>query len=77
MGNGMLVVTTNHAGISDLVTDKLNGIVIDKRSIDVQEIYNRLVSFSNYSEIGIVNRETVKKRFCQQNYINNMKKCFL
>lgn len=40
MGNGMFIITTDHAGIPDIVEDGVNGIVMKK--CDVKHIYGRL-----------------------------------
>ena len=32
MGNGMLIITTDHAGIPDIVKDGINGLIIQKKN---------------------------------------------
>ncbi len=76
MGNGMVIVTTNHAGIPDVVTDGINGIVVDKKQIDVESIYQRIICFSKFKEVGINNRNEIKKNYSQYKYISEMKKLF-
>ncbi|MEZ0117654.1 UNVERIFIED_ORG: glycosyltransferase involved in cell wall biosynthesis [Heyndrickxia coagulans] len=47
MGNGMVVVTTNHAGIPDIVRNGVNGIVVSKNQINVREIYYKIYNSRN------------------------------
>lgn len=43
MGNGMFIITTDHAGIPDIVEDGVNGIVCkDKQKIDLSR-FNRKI----------------------------------
>lgn len=76
MGNGMIVVTTNHAGIPDLVRDGLNGIVVDKNNIEPDTILRKLLKIMDYETIETINRNTIKTDFSQSVYIANMKSCF-
>ena len=76
MGNGMVIVTTNHAGIPDVVEDGVNGIVSDKDNADARTIYDKLLQFEAYEKADIVNRERVKANFSQTSYIAGMRECF-
>ena len=76
MGNGMVVITTNHAGIPDLVVDGVNGIVVDKYNIDPKIIFQKIQTLINYETIETINRNCVKTNFSQGTYINNMKMYF-
>jgi glycosyltransferase involved in cell wall biosynthesis len=76
MGNGMVVVTTNHAGIPDLVTDGVNGVVVDKSNIEPDNIFIKLQRITNYETIETTNRNCVKNDFSQSTYLSNMKSCF-
>lgn len=75
MGNGMVVVTTDHAGIPDLVIDGENGIVEEKNNISTQRIYSRLLNV-DYETIEKTNRHVIDKAFLQCTYITNMGKIF-
>ncbi len=76
MGNGMMIVTTNYAGIPDVVKDKVNGIVVDAESrILVNDIYEQLLSM-DIINIGERNRFDVSLKFTQVEYIKNMKNTF-
>ncbi len=76
MGNGMVIVTTDHAGILDQVTDGVNGIVVRKDSINPSATYDKLLKINDYQIIEAVNRKTAKTKFSQCTYIENMKSCF-
>ena len=69
MGNGMLIVTTDHAGIPDIVSD---GNIICHSDSDYSDINLNMVS----ADIEKLNREAVKKFYRQENYISNMDRAF-
>lgn len=79
MGNGMAIVTTNHSGIPDIVTDK-NGYVCDKHHIEVDGIVNYLEKCREDREFLCRtcenNYQWVKDNFTQKKYIENMDKVF-
>ncbi len=72
MGNGMVIVTTNHAGIPDIAQNEKNGMVVNKNEIDLNEIYEKLRKM-NFNLIFENNYNNVKK-YMQNNYTENMKK---
>ena len=76
MGNGMVIVTTDHAGIPDQVADGVNGIVVNKDDIKISTIYDYLMCTKKYLSIEISNRELAKTNYCQKEYLLNMKKTF-
>ena len=69
MGNGMLIVTTDHAGIPDIAGE---GNIICKNDSEYEKIDLTVVS----EEIERHNRESVKKLYTEANYINNMDRAF-
>lgn len=77
MGNGMMIISTDHAGIPDIVKDDINGILI-KRNDTINLIYKKLILISNerLSEISYRNRKYCEMKFSQQNYINTIKNIF-
>ncbi len=77
MSNGVTIVTTNHAGIPDLVTDGENGIVIDADNINTNSIYKAMINFKTFLEVEKHNRERALKLYSQKEYISQMRKCFL
>lgn len=74
MGNGMVIITTNHAGIPDIVEDNINGIIINKDKIIINEVYENINNIK-FEEVLKNNYKNVKK-YLQTNHINNMKKIF-
>ncbi|MEE3486964.1 MAG: glycosyltransferase family 4 protein [Bulleidia sp.] len=75
MGNGMVIVTTDHAGIPDLVTDGVNGIVVKKDRVDSSSVY-KAINKLPYKRIESKNRVDVISLFRQETYITNMKIAF-
>lgn len=73
MGNGIAVITTNHAGIPDIVKDKENGIVVDKNKIDLKDLYYKKIENIELQSVLLNNYNAVKE-YSQLNYISNMKK---
>lgn len=76
MGNGMVVVTTNHAGIADVVEDGINGILIDKNKMDIEQCYEEIRSKSaaDMQKIIQTNRKAVKWNYIQSIYIERIHK---
>lgn len=72
MGNGMVIVTTNHAGIPDIIEDTVNGIVLGNES--GATLYGRLEALSNLElqKIGIQNRKKCITEYSESNYIKKM-----
>lgn len=76
MGNAMLVITTNHAGIPDIIKNGENGLMIDKSSIVVDEIYRYLVDMYNDRDtlrtVCLRNYHDVIQSYTEERYIHNM-----
>lgn len=79
MGNGMFIITTNHAGIPDMVEDSKNGIVMDKKCINMQQCYMTLFNSNEDKLIKTMcmNRNVVKEVYNQKSYIDKMKSVYL
>lgn len=75
MGNGMFIITTDHAGIPDIVEDGVNGIVL-KNEEENSALVERLleVNVNQLENIIKNNREYCTNRFSEKNYIQNMGK---
>ena len=75
MGNGMFIITTDHAGIPDIVEDGVNGIVM-KNEEENSALVERLleVNVNQLENIIKNNREYCTNRFSEKNYIQNMGK---
>ena len=71
MGNGMTVITTDHAGIPDIVEDGINGLVL-KHGDKIPDL--RLLQ--NCKSIMKNNYERVSLNYTQEKYIKKMKELF-
>lgn len=75
MGNGMFIITTDHAGIPDIVEDGVNGIVINNEFVDAKTIYC-ILKTKTFVDICKVNRENTLERYCETQYINGVQSVF-
>ena len=75
MGNGMAVITTDHAGIPDIVTNGKNGIVVSKDKINVAKIYRQLQKLE-LKRVVSENRSKILHNYRQTDYINNFRTIF-
>lgn len=79
MGNGMAIITTDHAGIPDIATAD-NGFVCHKGAIDINVIADYLEKCYDdrgyLQEIARRNYTAVMTEFTEQAYIDNMDKIF-
>lgn len=77
MGNGMFIITTDHAGIPDIVHDPQNGILINDTAC-MQAVMDRIMNLTN-TDIACVaeeNRVCCKKSYSQSVYIRNVGDAF-
>ena len=76
MGNGMFIITTDHAGIPDIVGEE-DGIILksNAKPADVSDI---IQSKSNIEILQVCkrNRKKIETSFKQENYLFNMKGTF-
>ncbi|MGG3625219.1 glycosyltransferase family 4 protein [Bacillus gobiensis] len=75
MGNGMVIVTTNHAGIPDIVEDSVNGIVLSPNKICINDLLNKIIStFQDHDATKIIinNRKCVVIKYHQTCYLSKM-----
>lgn len=76
MGNAMTIITTNHAGIPDIVTNEKNGLVTDKNAINLEKVYNYILQLNEdrelLAEISERNYHLVKSTYAEEQYLNNM-----
>ena len=68
MGNGMIIVTTDHAGIPDIV-DESSNIIIKDENVDIDVLYDKLDY--RYEDVE-KNRNAVITKYREDHYINNM-----
>ena len=78
MGNGFVIITTDHAGIPDIVKNGINGDVANKTQIDYEREYNymRSLAMDDIITIESVNRNTIIKSYNQNVYLSEMLKVF-
>ncbi|MCB2293953.1 glycosyltransferase family 4 protein [Clostridium algoriphilum] len=78
MANGMSVITTNYAGIPDLIEENENGYFVDYK--EHKEIFKRLLGIERSRDLQkkliINNRKKVLNMFTEAKYINKMDKVF-
>ena len=75
MGNGMVIVTTDHAGISDIVEDGVNGFCFSKSQYSSKLAYAKILK-SSYRELEINGRVKVMKKYTQRDYIDTFERIF-
>ena len=68
MGNGMFIITTDHAGIPDIVEDGVNGVVMEQDE-EIEEIYRNIL-VTDIQKNGKINRSTILERFQQSRYLD-------
>lgn len=78
MSNGMVIISTNHAGIPDIMQDGVNGKLIRDKDLLAEKAYNYLLNLDDISlkTIGKNNREHILNYFSQEQYISNMDDIF-
>ena len=78
MGNGMFIITTDHAGIPDVVDNNINGLVLNSQLLSVEQCFKNLLKKSQVElEVTIKeNRKKVLTKYNQKTYIENIKKLF-
>ena len=73
MGNGMCIVTTDHAGIPDIVKDGINGIIADENKVNT--IAERILK-TNLEEVALTNYHAATTIYTQSAYLDHMKEIF-
>ncbi len=79
MSNGLIILSTEHAGIPDVVKNGINGFLFDKNNLDIATIvYTKISELKcrDYFSIAKKNVEMIKKNYLEYNYISNMGKVF-
>lgn len=74
MGFGNIIITTNHAGIPDIVTQE-NGFFVKKKS--AKDIAEKLITLSetlsDYQKISINNHKYIKEQFSEKKFLSSLK----
>lgn len=78
MGNGMFIITTDHAGIPDIVENGVNGIVMND-TVTGAGFYDLAYKLSNdiVEEAALRNTRKVKYQFSKMEYLKNMGKVYI
>ena len=76
MGNGMFILTTDHAGIPNIVEDGVNGVLL-KATYNIDAISEECIDKIGIKTAIVQNRCKVKERFIQVRYIEAIKALFL
>lgn len=71
MGNGMVVVTTDHAGIPDIVKDGVNGVVMKKNTKESLE-KKLLASIDSLNTQKLSNRKKIKEKYIEKRFKSDM-----
>lgn len=74
MGNGLVIIATNHTAIPDMIQNNVNGIIVDKNNIDVNDIYKKMLNIE-YKTISLNNYNECNK-YSEEEYLNNCLSCF-
>lgn len=79
MGNGMSIITTEYAGIPDIVKNNENGLLLSKEEVTNVMAKNILSKLDDINiEIQLrKNREVIREYFNQNRYLENMDDCFV
>lgn len=79
MGNGMSIVTTNHAGIPDIVNAE-NGLICSKNSIQIDSLFLYLLDCYQHRDllrnICFKNHALAQSLYTESQYIHNMDNVF-
>lgn len=74
MGNGILIICTDHAGIPDIVKNSINGIVIKTKDLNIEDIVQEMIQINN-NYIQIIarnNRVDIMDNYKEYNYLKNI-----
>jgi len=74
MGNGMAILTTDHAGIKDVVENGKNGTVVtNAQQQDIEYLYSGLRCDN---QVMINNRNKTLQNYMESTYLDNLQKIF-
>lgn len=76
--NGTIIISTNHAGIKDILSSN-EMIIQNKDDIDIEQLYIKIVD--NISNIDIIKLKDTRNRilneFSQERYLKNLSEIFI
>ena len=76
MGNGIFIITTNHADIPDMVINGGNGVVLEDMNVELFLGKMCKMSVEEVMKIERINRKMVSNINSHKMYISRMRKCF-
>lgn len=78
MGNGLVILSTKHSGIPDIVEDKVNGYLLSKGQCSPEILYKKINSLKpeDIKHIMCKNVQKVKVNFNEEKYLQNMDTIF-
>lgn len=78
--NGIRVITTNHAGILDIL-DRDKMIVMDKNKIDIKLLYKKIITDIEKREellkLNEKNRKIILNNFSEEKYLKDLEEIFI
>lgn len=79
MANGLTIVTTDHAGIGDIVENNVNGILLSTDELaNIKKIYTKILKLTreNYKKYANTNYQYSLSNYSEKTYISKMKNVF-
>ena len=70
----MAIITTQHGGIPDVISEGINGRFVEKKNpIDIANVISELVENPEMIvKMGINNRNMIMKKYLESDYVNNI-----
>ncbi len=76
MSSGCVVISTKWAGISDIITDGINGYLFDPKDIEIEKLYETAKNI-DFETVLTNARNSIIKEYSQKKYIENMRNIFI
>lgn len=76
MGNGMFIITTDHAGIPDIVEDGVNGVVMKKEEGNIYSRVHTAIQSDVVVNVCVKNRECCIQKYQEKNYLHVIESIF-
>ncbi|KOO50424.1 glycosyltransferase family 4 protein [Priestia koreensis] len=78
MGNGMVIVTTNHAGIPDVVQNGENGLILPVSTLNNIDVLDGIEKFTLKDIKTIIekNYNNTREEYTEERYLSNMSEIF-
>lgn len=76
MGNGLMIFTTDYAGIPDIVDNGINGIMIKVDGINIHNLYETIKDLGPVTDLLRNAYRKIRQEFLEKTYLDNMRKIF-